>query len=66
MLATRYDRPDIREETVAWVEGHGSAPQKEALAKFRAFESEGRLPTPLGDAARVAQFVKGEYAEHRF
>ena len=66
MLATRYDRADIREETVRWVEGHGSSPQREALAEFRSREVEGRIPAPLPDAARVAQFVQGEYAEHRF
>ena len=66
MLASRWDRPDIFEETVRWVEGHGSEPQKAALAEFRDREAAGRRPEPLAGAERVAQFVRGEYAEHRF
>jgi hypothetical protein len=66
MLAARYDRSDIRDETIRWVEGHGSSPQREALTEFRERESAGRVPPALPDAARVAQFVRGEYAEHRF
>ena len=66
MLAARWDRPDIHAETVAWVEGHGSPPQHEALAEYRRRAAEGAVPLPLHDAARVAEFVGGEYAEHRF
>ena len=66
MLATRYARPDIRGQTIRWVDTNGSDPQREALAEFRTRESAGRVPTALKDAGRVAQFIDGEYAEHRF
>jgi GT2 family glycosyltransferase len=66
MLATRWDRPDILDETVTWIEGNGAPMQVKALADFRARAVEGRVPAPVPGAAAVAQFVNGEYAVHRF
>jgi hypothetical protein len=66
MLATRFDRPDIVDATVDWVIKAGPPAQRDALADYRAAADAGRLPTPEPDAARVAQFLDGEYAVHRF
>lgn len=66
MLATRYRRPDIFQETVDWIENHGVTDQKVALARFRELEVAGKVPDPVKDAESVAQFIGGEYARHRF
>jgi hypothetical protein len=66
MLATKYDRPDILEETRAYIRADGSEPQRRALAEFDAREAAGSVPMPLAGAARVAQFTGGAYAVHRF
>ena len=66
LLARRYARPDIEEETVAYVQRFGSTPQKKALADFVEQDEAGNVPKPLPDAFRVAEFIEGEYAEHRF
>lgn len=66
MLATRYGRKDIYRETVEWIEKAGLPKQKEALADIRAREKAGTMPAKLKHAGKVATFVDGEYAEHRF
>lgn len=66
MLATRWDRPDILEETIDWIEANGAPMQEQALADYRARALEGRVPAAVPDAAAVAEFIGGEYAVHRF
>jgi hypothetical protein len=66
MLATRYARPDILEETMSSVRAAGDPVQKQALADFEARRAEGRIPSPVDGGPRVAEFVGGEYAKHRF
>lgn len=66
MLARRWSRPDVIEETVRSIEAGTSEIQLAALAEFRARVAAGRAPDPEPDPARVAQFIDGEYAEHRF
>ena len=66
MLATRWDRPDIVDETVASIEAGKSEVQLAALAEFRSRVASGRVPAPEPDAQAVAQFIDGEYAVHRF
>lgn len=66
MLATRYGRPDIVDDTIRSVNRHAVPAQLDAAAEFRRRESERSLPAPEPDAARVAQFIEGEYAVHRF
>lgn len=66
MLATRWSRPDIVDETIASIEAGQSEVQLAALAEFRSRVASGRIPTPEADAEEVAQFVDGEYAVHRF
>jgi hypothetical protein len=65
LLATRWQRPDIVQETIALAEKNGSDAHLGAVAEFRRREREGRIPAVARDAS-VAQFVDGEYAVHRF
>jgi hypothetical protein len=65
ILATRWDRPDVVEETIALIESDGSEPQRHALNEFRARLAAGRVPDPESDSS-VAEFIDGEYALHRF
>lgn len=66
MLARRWARPDIVEETERAIEAGESSIQFAALEEFRARVADGRAPRPEPDAAKVAQFIDGEYATHRF
>ncbi len=66
MLARKYDRADVLAETVAAVTAGGTAAQREALEEYRRREADGRMPDPLAGADRVAEFVGGEYAVHRY
>jgi hypothetical protein len=66
MLATRWNRPDIVEETIASVEAGQSEIQRAALEEFRSRVAAGRVPDPEPDPDGVAQFIDGEYAAHRF
>jgi hypothetical protein len=65
MLATRWNRPDIVEETITLIESDGSEAQRHALNEFRSRLAAGRVPDPETDSS-VAEFVDGEYATHRF
>lgn len=65
-MTRRYGRPDIEAETLAWVDAHGSPAHRAAAAEFRRRVAEGDAPDPISDAERVAEFVDGEYAVHRF
>jgi GT2 family glycosyltransferase len=66
MLATRWNRPDIVEETIASIEAGQSDIQRAALDEFRSRLAGGRVPDPESDPEGVAQFIDGEYAAHRF
>lgn len=65
-MTRRYARPDIEAETLAWIDAHGTPAHRSAADEFRRRAAAGDVPDPIGDAARVAQFVDGEYAVHRF
>ena len=66
MLATRWDRPDIVEETIASIEAGKSEIQLAALDEFRSRVASGRVPSPEPGSQDIAQFIDGEYATHRF
>ena len=66
MLARRYGRPDIQEQIAHWISRHGEEPQRRALAEFERRRKGGTAPDALPGAERVAEFVNGEYARHRF
>lgn len=65
MLATRWGRPDIAEETLAAIEASGSSIQRQAVAEFRRRKEAGEVPAPVPDPS-PAEFIDGEYAVHRF
>lgn len=65
-LGCRYDRPDVVEGTLRWVDTHGSPAHRRAAADFRRRRAVGDIPRPIPGAGHVAQFVGGEYARHRF
>jgi len=66
MLARRWSRPDIVEETIRSIEDGASEIQLSALNTFRSRVAAGQAPAPEPDPAGVAQFIDGEYAAHRF
>jgi GT2 family glycosyltransferase len=66
ILAHKYNRRDVIDETVATILESGSLEQKRALTEFQGRELDGALPAPLQDTDGVAQFIRGEYAYHRF
>jgi GT2 family glycosyltransferase len=66
MLATRWNRPDIVEETITSIEAGQSDIQRAALEEFHSRVATGRVPDPEPDPDGVAQFIDGEYATHRF
>lgn len=66
MLASRYDRPDILNETILIIEFKRHEAQLRALSDFRAKLEQGAVPDPVPNASTVAQFIDGEYARHRF
>lgn len=66
MLARRWDRPDIVEETERAIEAGESTTQRAALAEFRRRMAAGSAPLAETDLAGIAQFIDGEYAPHRF
>lgn len=66
VLATRWDRADIVEETAAAIEAGGAQTQIAALAEFKRRKVSGELPSTEANAQAVAQFIDGEYADHRF
>ena len=65
MLATRWGRPDVVQETIATVEAAGEPVQQRAVAEFSARVKQGRAPAAVQDSS-VAEFVDGEYAVHWF
>lgn len=66
MLATRWGRPDIVDETIASIEAGTSDTQRAAVREFRTRVAAGDVPKRVPNAENVAEFVGGEYAIHRF
>jgi cellulose synthase/poly-beta-1,6-N-acetylglucosamine synthase-like glycosyltransferase len=65
-MTRRYGRPDLEAETLAWIDADGTPAHRAAATEFRRRAADGDAPAVIHDAARVAQFVDGEYAVHRF
>lgn len=66
LLATKFDRADVAEQTVAEIEQHGEPEHRRALAEFRRRQSAKALPGVLTGSAAVAEFTAGEYGRRRF
>ncbi|HUS44054.1 MAG TPA: glycosyltransferase [Ilumatobacteraceae bacterium] len=65
-MTRRYGRSDIEAETLTWIDTHGSPGHRAAASEFRRRVAEGDVPALVPGAERVAEFVDGEYAVHRF
>ena len=66
LLAHKYSRPDIVKSLVARYTKDGSEAVLKAVAEYRKRAAAGTLPTPVDPAHKVAEFVKDNYAVHRF
>ena len=66
LLARRWGRPDLAAELEGIVEQGRDKTQLLALEEFRERERAGTVPSPIEGADTVAQFVRGNYADHRF
>lgn len=66
MLSYKYSRPERAEQMCAAYESAGTPTQKRAAAAFRRRQQEGNLPEPLDPDGRVACFIDGAYATHRW
>ena len=64
-LTWKYSRPDITEHFLAAFKNGTDAHQR-ARKAFKAREAAGRLPAQLDPDHKVAQFIEGNYARHRF
>lgn len=66
LLTLKWGRSDLHQETLDQCERSTDPRIVEALAAFRAREEAGDLPMEVPNAERVAEFVAGNYAAHRF
>ena len=66
LLAHKYSRADLVRRISRAFAARGGDDERRALAAYRERESQGRLPAPLDPRRTVAQFVRGNYAIHRF
>lgn len=64
----KYSRPDLLEHYLAGFEAGAEARPLEAKAAkvFLSRRAAGTLPTPIDPEHRVASFIDGHYAQHRF
>lgn len=66
LLATRFDRQDVVDDTIALVEKHGLAEQRRAVREFERRRTAAELPAVLAGADQVADFVGDEYGRRRY
>jgi hypothetical protein len=66
ILAGKYARPDVLDETIRSVEEHGDDHQRRALVEYERRRRAHELPIPITGAGDVAEFNRGEYAVHGF
>jgi hypothetical protein len=65
MLAHKYSRPDLIGGLLERL-STGTPEQRSAAAEFEERVRNGDVPDPLDPEGRVATFVDGQYAVHRF
>lgn len=66
LLAYKYSRDDLVEQIVVHFEASGDEVWLKALNEFRRRKAAGELPRQLDSQRKVAVFVNGAYADHRF
>jgi GT2 family glycosyltransferase len=64
-LTYKYSRPDLTETLLARFR-RGTDAHRKAREEFLHRREAGTLPTPIDPDHRVAEFVEGNYARHRF
>ena len=66
LLAHKFSRPDLVMTMRGDLARRGSELQRKAVVEFDRRERSGELPQPIDPDHRVAQFINGNYAAHRF
>lgn len=66
LLAHKYSRSDLAKRIFSDLSMNGDMHQKKAALDYSKRESEGILPNQLDPQHKVAQFLGGFYAPHRF
>lgn len=66
LLAHKFSRPDLVMKMRGDLSRRGSELQRKAVVEFDRRERSGELPRPIDPDHRVAQFINGNYAMHRF
>lgn len=65
-LAHRYNRPDVVQMTLDWVDERGTDPHRQAVATYRTRFKEGDVPAPVPDPTGVADLDTDYYGPSRF
>jgi len=65
LLAVKYSRPDVAARHFATLEA-GTPAQRRGAAEVRELLAHAPLPALLDSDHRVAEFVGGDFAQHRF
>lgn len=66
LLAHKYSRPDIVKSLISRYSKDGHEAVIKAVAEYKKRQAAGSLPTPVDPEHKVAEFVKDNYAIHRF
>lgn len=66
LLAHKWSRPDVLENLIRDFSDSPEAEHRKALTEFQVRKAEGRLPIPVDSKNKIAEFVGGNYAPHRY
>lgn len=66
LLAHKYSRHDIRDRILQSFRGNSDETYQEVIRAFEERRLQGRLPAQLDQKNKVAQFINGNYARHRY
>jgi hypothetical protein len=66
LLTYKYSRPDLTNQYLESFSKSDNETLQKAAAAFELRKKTGRLPSPIDQDHRVAQFVEGNYAHHRY
>ena len=66
LLAYKWSRDDVLAEKVEVLEASKKDAHHRALAEFRRRRDSGELPERRDTEHAIGQFIKGNYAHHRF
>jgi GT2 family glycosyltransferase len=66
LMAWKWSHPELAERLCRALLDSGSEPHRRAVEEFERRRAGSRLPLPLDPEGRVSQFIRGNYASHRF